>query len=615
MTLLGMMGKPQLPQNDVSEVYSVVKGSSHISRRPSQDLLDVQVQAMSSFQAGPFNQAQTPQGTSTSFLQQGVSRDVVDDNLHDLNILWGSLDTFPLEGFGRGLPNELITLPELDIPESINSELTAPMTGDTLGNVRLDSPLSDDDASLSNFQLPPLQHNEDSQDTDNVLHTSESIPSEPHIPWRISKEDYQLTLGKIEHVRHILPESFSFPSKYVFCRYIEGYFTGSHGHLPFLHLPTVTVAHLTPALVLAIMAMGAQYRFEQARAVKFYKASRALINDHINLHSTSNSLYTPGSQLDTIDRTEKTHFEVLQAQIILTTLGTWGNHDLLHDTLGMAGQMSLYLQDSGLLLHDRHSDDGSWLAWIQQEGQRRTKYIAYMICNVQTILYNMPPKILNSEITSILLPWPEELWSATCAADWKSLRSKWAKSVTFGEVYSQLFRHQPNHRIYSSLSSFGYLILIHGIFQQIYLAWESSCCLPGSSEGHPMALPHELLTRFHTALRRWQKGWETSSDPSITPASRKGPSASMQPRSSASHASGYTSTSGLTATWEPQTPTRSHLRSATHPDPPSTPCRPAPDPAPARRSRLRPCRPRRSTMPSCNPSTPSPSPSDSAWST
>ncbi|KAJ5247574.1 hypothetical protein N7468_002557 [Penicillium chermesinum] len=478
---------------------------------------------MSSFQAGPFNQAQTPQGTSTSFLQQGVSRDVVDDNLHDLNILWGSLDTFPLEGFGRGLPNELITLPELDIPESINSELTAPMTGDTLGNVRLDSPLSDDDASLSNFQLPPLQHNEDSQDTDNVLHTSESIPSEPHIPWRISKEDYQLTLGKIEHVRHILPESFSFPSKYVFCRYIEGYFTGSHGHLPFLHLPTVTVAHLTPALVLAIMAMGAQYRFEQARAVKFYKASRALINDHINLHSTSNSLYTPGSQLDTIDRTEKTHFEVLQAQIILTTLGTWGNHDLLHDTLGMAGQMSLYLQDSGLLLHDRHSDDGSWLAWIQQEGQRRTKYIAYMICNVQTILYNMPPKILNSEITSILLPWPEELWSATCAADWKSLRSKWAKSVTFGEVYSQLFRHQPNHRIYSSLSSFGYLILIHGIFQQIYLAWESSCCLPGSSEGHPMALPHELLTRFHTALRRWQKGWETSSDPSITPASPKGP--------------------------------------------------------------------------------------------
>lgn len=111
---------------------------------------------------------------------------------------------------------------------------------------------------------------------------------------------------------------------------------------------------------------------------------------------------------------------------------------------------------------------------------------------------------------------------ATSAVEWAALRSKGPRSISFGDGYSQLFRHRPS-RDHFSLSSFGNLILIHGIFQQIYLAWESSFCLPGSTEGNPISLPRELLTRFHSALRRWQKGWETSSDPSITPTSPKGP--------------------------------------------------------------------------------------------
>ncbi|GMF81667.1 unnamed protein product [Aspergillus oryzae] len=262
-------------------------------------------------------------------------------------------------------------------------------------------------------------------------------------------------------------------------------------------------------------------RFERERAVRFYTASRLLIDHHIRLSTQSNSLYAPHSK--TMDCTEKAHFKVLQAQIILTTLGTWGNHDLLHDSLGMAGQMALYLRDSGLLLHDFHSNDGSWSTWIQEEGQRRTKFIAYMICNNQTILYNMPPKILNSEVSSLYLPWPEELWSASTASEWKSLRSKGPHCVSFGDGYGKLFHNKALHRERVSLSSFGNLVLIHGLFQHIYLAWEASFCIPGSSKDQPTSIPVELLTRFHTALRRWQKSWETSSDPSITPISPKEP--------------------------------------------------------------------------------------------
>ncbi|KAJ5593961.1 uncharacterized protein N7459_000169 [Penicillium hispanicum] len=467
--------------------------------------------------------------TDPALLPPGSAQEFLDENVRDLNILWGSMDAnFPLEGLEFGIPNELISLPGFDMPETTPSGLSGPPTNETPHEPTPESPPSDDDASLSNFRLPSLQRNEaNSQDIDNIPQDQGSNQDlggyEPSYPWRIGKEDYRCILMQIHIVRHILPVSFNLPSKYVFCRYIEGFFTGSHGHLPFLHLPTVSIANLSLPLTLAIMAMGAQYRFERERAVTFYKASRSLIDHHISVYAQSNSIYTPRSHVENLDCAGKPHFEILQAQIILTTLGTWGNHDLLHDSLGIAGQMSLYLRDSGLLQHDRHSDDGLWSTWIQEEGQRRTKFIAYMICNNQTILYNMPPRILNSEISSIYLPCPEELWRASNAAEWKSVRSKWPHCISFGDGYGQLFRHKPIHRENLRLSSFGNFILMHGLFQHIYLAWESSFCIPMPAAGQPISLPYEFLTRFHTALRRWQKSWEASSDPSITPSSPKGP--------------------------------------------------------------------------------------------
>jgi hypothetical protein len=455
-------------------------------------------------------------------------------NIHDLNILWGGMDgNTSLEGsfaIGFGMPNELISIPEFDIPGSTNSAALGPQVDETPEEANPESPHSDDDASLCNYQLPSLQPNVDSSSQEREKR-SQQQHSRPELfdrcsmscPWRISKSDYQEVLMRIEGFRYLLPKSFSFPSKYVFCRYIEGYFTGSHAHLPFLHLPTVTVSHLALPLILAIMAMGAQYRFERTRALSFYRASKSLIDHHISVYAQSNSLYSPGSQTEYMDSTEKTQFEILQAQIILTTLATWGHQDLLQDSVAMADHMSLYLRNSGLLLHDRQSDSESWDVYILQEGQRRTKFIAYTLSNIQIILFNMPPKILNSEIASLYIPWPEELWAAPNAQEWQTLRLKRPPSISFGHGYSQLFQLKTPHRECLSLSSFGNLLLVHGLFQHIYLAWESAFCLETSGSAQSLSLPQDIRTRFHTALKRWQSSWETSSDPSAGPSSPKGP--------------------------------------------------------------------------------------------
>ncbi|KAJ5517793.1 hypothetical protein N7453_000215 [Penicillium expansum] len=383
------------------------------------------------------------QASATALLPSNTPQQSFDENLHDLQLLWGGIEAnLSWEGpfaLGSGIPNELISLPEFDIPEPTHSGLSELPSGPNYGGRRSESPYSDDDASLCNDQLPPLQKDKEtaSPPPENASRPPGSSTEDREIPnlnypWHISKDDYQEVLSHIGNVRHILPKSFSLPSKY-----IEGFFTGSHEHLPFLHLPTVSVAYLPPHLTLAIIAMGAQYRFERARAVSFYRASKSLIDYHI-LHVQGKFLRTKRVQSEHENFAETPHIDVLQAQIILTTLGIWADQELLHDSLAMASQMSLYLRDSGLLSDDNHTHDGTWGSWVQQEGRRRTKFIAFMLSNVQTILYNTPPKILNSEITSLYLPWPEELWRASSSAEWKALLQKWPSCPTFGDGYTQL---------------------------------------------------------------------------------------------------------------------------------------------------------------------------------
>ncbi|KAJ5813709.1 uncharacterized protein N7503_000459 [Penicillium pulvis] len=458
-----------------------------------------------------------------------ATRQLFDENLQDLNILWGGMDgNLSLEEYyplGAEFPNDLISITGFDIYEPASSALTGPSSGGDSGDKLPNGPDYDDDESLCNYQLPSLNQNDEinSQDAEDLSERPDTPmgQTETHTqsPWRIGKEEYQSIILLIDDVRHILEADFIFPSKYVLCRYIEGFFTGSHAHLPFLHLPTVSIASLNPSLILAIIAMGAQYRFESQRAACFFRASKSLIDNYISVHALF-SCPKPGANID-VACSQKIKLEILQSQIILSTLGIWGHHDLLNDSISMTAQMAQAFRDGGLL-NDNHSESETWNTWIQKEGRRRTTFTAYMLSNNQSILYNLPPKMLNSELTSLCLPCPEELWKASSATEWKTLRSKQPPCAPFGTAYARLFRSKQTHRRSPSLSSFGNLILIHGIFQHIFLAWELTSSATPTTESP--TLPVETLSNFHTALRRWQRSWEATSDPSsITPSSPKGP--------------------------------------------------------------------------------------------
>ncbi|KAH8801430.1 hypothetical protein F5884DRAFT_806585 [Xylogone sp. PMI_703] len=375
----------------------------------------------------------------------------------------------------------------------------------------------------------------------------------PGMPWRISREAYHSITASIKRYDSLLPPDFVFPTRHTLCRYIEGYFSGFHGHLPFLHLPTISIVASTPELILAIAAVGARYRFQRRQAYQLYLAAKAVLEDQLrhkeahdlpssgtlgllangNFPSLSSSVIRLG-EAGSRERSERAEavpcgdalehserdLQFMQAMIILTAMGTWNHGTLLNDGLSMAGRLALMVREDCQLLSSLEAPQPAWSEWIAMEGQRRTKIVAMCLLNLQSIAYNVPPKLPHSELGHLELPAPEAWWGADSEIAWQAARSKDVyHEVTLQTSYASLFAPQGKQS-QITLSSFGNYVLIHCIIQQIFFSRQ---LLVQPSVNGLLTFPLEILPQLDLALRRWQDSWERTKDCSLDPSVPSGP--------------------------------------------------------------------------------------------
>jgi hypothetical protein len=139
--------------------------------------------------------------------------------------------------------------------------------------------------SFSRFgsRLPSLQP-EFRESNDNKL--PEDMMTRTGPPWKISPSDHRLIRSRLDDFQNVLPKGFSLPSRHTLSRFWEGYINGFHEHLPFLHIPTISAVSCAPELVLALAAVGAQYRFENHRGNGLWYASRAVALEQIRRRSS-----------------------------------------------------------------------------------------------------------------------------------------------------------------------------------------------------------------------------------------------------------------------------------------------------------------------------------------
>ncbi|VUC25720.1 unnamed protein product [Clonostachys rosea] len=371
--------------------------------------------------------------------------------------------------------------------------------------------------------------------------------SEGYNSWRVTKEDYNKIRQIVDAEHDCMPVGFSLPSRHALSRYIEG-FSSFRSHLPFLHFSTRAIKSLPAELILAIASMGAQYRFEPNEALAMCQASKSIIDFKLRLHETSlvnvekdarwssvqpekdASLVTMWSNnsvelpLEAPLTSKLLAFETLQAMVIIITLCTWSHKSLLPISFSMAEKLCNHLRQGWLDADPPVELD--WHRWAQHEGRRRTIFTAFIVLNLHTVIYDVPLRLLSSEISSIHLPQCESKWEARTAADWSAAYSNGdPESVQCGQYISKLLSPcPPRDQGRPSTSSFGNLIMIHALLQQIYLVRELAVCSKPGTVGSPYTvLPEDTAARLKIALRQWQCEWALNAESTTRPVASSGP--------------------------------------------------------------------------------------------
>jgi hypothetical protein len=407
--------------------------------------------------------------------------------------------------------------------------------------------------SLTQFgsRLPSLQPEDHIENAEVKTETPPAVTASHHrrhlVLTNVTVEARAVLVSKVAYFASVIPPGFTIVSRHALSRYITGFISGFHEHLPFLHLPSMSVDTASLELVLALAAIGAQYCREPEKGLEIFKVAKAVCIERVrrrderslkraSLRFNDGAESVLGRNKVAVGRTEgldakeileendDNPIETAQALLVLMAMATWfERRPPAREAPAIRSLLETLIRDEGLestLL----PDTVSWADWIVHEGAKRTKLIVFAFFNLHSIVFDIPPMILSGKI-DMHLPCMELEWKAPTESLWREARRNRTPEPKFLDTVKSLFQgnnNSPDNRPrYSSLGSY---ILIHALIQHIWLTQE---LFRGqtfdASESDPSHLPSESVDALERALKSWQHSWERNPESTVDPLSPHGP--------------------------------------------------------------------------------------------
>jgi hypothetical protein len=329
-------------------------------------------------------------------------------------------------------------------------------------------------------------------------------------------------------------------------------------------MPTFHINERAPEVVLAIMTIGAQYRFEHRNAERIFFVSKAVLFERMSREPriSTKSAYSAASQVP-LGISPYSNFgdqsltqpqvaaernaawkqiEITRCLLILMGYSTWENARLVQEAFYLQGLLVRQLREAGLTEDTSRTDSRApldWHEWADQESSRRTKLIAFCFIHVHSIAYNAYPSLRSSEI-HLRLPCSTMEWSASTATEWEvAQRERGPQQLFFQDALTLLLQKSRSAVPLDPIPApLGNYILLHGLLQRIHLVSELS--LPNGN--HSTTLPTEELNKleyllrlhitfnfftnkfiYRRALRSWTSVWQQAPESSLDPHNANGP--------------------------------------------------------------------------------------------
>ena len=384
--------------------------------------------------------------------------------------------------------------------------------------------------SLSRFgsPFPSLEANGLSQ----TKTTGARETARPPFPRKILAEEYKVLVAKLQQWEGVLPPGFALPSRHTLSRFLDGCFFGLLEHLPCVHVPTLSIEDASLELILAMAAIGAEFRFDKTWALDLFYAARAIIMSPIPtqyLPSMSSERSTtptnPTTSTATIPQASsesRLKLQKIQAILAIMVLGSWSSKELVGEAMSLQSMCAFLVREDNLIEDDDCPSDyvtenvlseAQWRRWAHFESRRRTKLLAFSFLNLQSLAYNIPPMMLASEICG-RLPASATEWKEPSAQQWsRAYKTTKLSQVSFQDALAALFE-EPGSSASIPLSTVSNFALIHAILQRILNLRQAS---------HAGQLDPNVVIELSHALGHWQKQWELSPESNVEPQSPNGP--------------------------------------------------------------------------------------------
>ncbi|KAI1378637.1 hypothetical protein F4677DRAFT_373616 [Hypoxylon crocopeplum] len=361
-------------------------------------------------------------------------------------------------------------------------------------------------------QLPSLDEDEDDveseiRDDAEVDDQVEDASCANDAPWSITEPEYETLCLSVQSFSNIVPAACSMPSRNNLTRYLETYLRCASNFLPFIHTATFSVQQRDIELLLAVAAIGSQYRYD-LKSYDLYFMAKAILLEKIRLEGLQLTFDLLAGQNHS-NTNRRNDLGKIQTFILLINFASWADKKILPDALSMGSQLAMLVRENGISNSDEIRQDIDWLSWVAIEERRRTLLAAYVLFNMHSIAFDIPPLITNHEV-GIFLPGYAEEWSSKNATQWRQAPRQVERQ--FQKGLCSLFDGTGIPRG-ASVSSFSNYLLIYGLHQQIYIV----------RNGMNGSLPPDTIKSFETALRTWQISWELADEATLDPLSPKGP--------------------------------------------------------------------------------------------
>lgn len=331
-------------------------------------------------------------------------------------------------------------------------------------------------------------------------------------PWKLT-EDQRRELGSMLKPYSAAMGQFMLPSRLSLTRYIAGFMDDFIHHHPFVHKPTFRLENYArnPEMILALLAVGAQFRFERARALSLYRAGRSIILERMKsgeLSRLSTDRYADSSS----SSLNGSAVHIMGAILLLAKFASWhGDPDLLSESREYQPLLAGLCRGCGL--DELEDDDGDhWLAWSRKETARRTQLCVFVFLNLQSVALGFAPTLLSNEI-NLRLPTTCDEWFADNQRAWLAARDRLPTPVYFQDALGRVLCEQEGPA--PTTTPFGNFIVMHALLQRLVLLRQLSAA--------PLFPPQAVrLPGFETVLHRWREAWRRVSESVLDPKTPRG---------------------------------------------------------------------------------------------